>query len=66
MKFAFSLIICFGLVAEVLGQSYWYESITHRGVAPYNPQGAAYQVFRNVKSYGAKGIITLRICTDHR
>jgi len=56
MKFTLSLTLCLGLVAEVLGQSYWYETITKQGVAPFNPQGSAYQVFRNVKTFGAKGL----------
>ncbi|KAL2785424.1 pectate lyase superfamily protein-domain-containing protein [Aspergillus keveii] len=33
--------------------SYWLESIDHQGVAPYAPDG--YEVFRNVKDFGAKG-----------
>jgi len=60
MKIYLSLLLCFGLVAEVLGahdgKSFWLEWITKRGVAPYNPQGTAYPVYRNVKSYGAKGM----------
>jgi glucan 1,3-beta-glucosidase len=34
--------------------SYWMEEIEHQGVAAFNPN-ATYQVFRNVKDYGAKG-----------
>ncbi|KAG4434297.1 hypothetical protein IFR05_010210 [Cadophora sp. M221] len=59
MKIYVSFLLCFGLVAEVLGahdgKSFWLEWITKRGVAPYNPQGTAYPVYRNVKNYGAKG-----------
>ena len=33
---------------------YWYEAIAHQGKAAFNPN-TAYTVFRNVKSYGAKG-----------
>jgi glucan 1,3-beta-glucosidase len=33
--------------------SYWYENISHQGISAFGPSG--YQVFRNVKSYGAKG-----------
>jgi hypothetical protein len=33
--------------------SYWYENINHQGISAFGPSG--YQVFRNVKSYGAKG-----------
>ncbi|CZT47870.1 probable beta-1,3 exoglucanase precursor [Rhynchosporium secalis] len=59
MKFYVSLLLYFGLVAEVLGvhdgKSFWLEWIAKRGVAPFNPDGAAYPVYRNVMSYGAKG-----------
>ncbi|EKD20654.1 beta-1,3-exoglucanase [Drepanopeziza brunnea f. sp. 'multigermtubi' MB_m1] len=58
MKFVFSLLLAFGMVAEVVGQdgkSFWLEWITKRGVAPFNASPATYQVFRNVKSFGAKG-----------
>lgn len=51
-----SFWIIFGLISSCLGQAYWYETIAHQGVAPYNPQGTAYQVFRNVKDFGATGI----------
>ncbi|KAK2762859.1 hypothetical protein FQN54_001034 [Arachnomyces sp. PD_36] len=33
--------------------SYWLENIKHQGVAPF--AGDDYQVFRNVKDFGAKG-----------
>lgn len=58
MKFLLSFLFCFGLVAEGLahdGKSYWYEWIAHRGLAPYSKEGAAYPVYRNVMTYGAKG-----------
>ncbi|KAG7285737.1 hypothetical protein NEMBOFW57_008031 [Staphylotrichum longicolle] len=32
---------------------FWLEKITHQGVAPFAESG--YEVFRNVKAYGAKG-----------
>ncbi|ESZ92473.1 glycoside hydrolase family 55 protein [Sclerotinia borealis F-4128] len=35
--------------------SYWLEEITHQGLAPFNPNVTLYQVFRNVKDFGAKG-----------
>lgn len=35
--------------------SYWYENIAHQGVAPFAPSG--YTVYRNVKDFGAKGIL---------
>lgn len=34
--------------------AYWYENINHQGISAFGPGG--YQVFRNVKSYGAKGM----------
>jgi glucan 1,3-beta-glucosidase len=33
--------------------SYWLENIAHQGISAFGPKG--YQVFRNVKDYGAKG-----------
>ena len=33
---------------------YWMEDIEHRGRSAYNPD-PDYQVFRNVKEFGAKG-----------
>lgn len=33
---------------------YWLEDIKHQGVAAFNPT-AGYQVFRNVRDFGAKG-----------
>ena len=34
---------------------FWLQSMTHRGTAAFNPNPSGYQVFRNVKDYGAKG-----------
>lgn len=31
------------------------ESIAHKGIAPFNAAPGSYQVFRNVKDFGAKG-----------
>lgn len=36
---------------------YWYETIAHQGKAAFNTN-ASYVVYRNVKSYGAKGCVT--------
>jgi glucan 1,3-beta-glucosidase len=36
------------------GTSYWYESISHQGISAFGPGG--YQVYRNVKDYGATGM----------
>jgi glucan 1,3-beta-glucosidase len=33
--------------------AYWYETINHQGISAFGPSG--YQVFRNVKNYGATG-----------
>jgi glucan 1,3-beta-glucosidase len=35
---------------------YWYENIAHQGISAFGPSG--YQVYRNVKDYGAKGNFT--------
>lgn len=37
--------------------SYWLEDIKHQGIAPFNEDPQSYQVFRNVKDFGAKGSI---------
>ncbi|KIJ69589.1 glycoside hydrolase family 55 protein [Hydnomerulius pinastri MD-312] len=37
------------------GTPYWLENITHQGMAPYATDPSTYQVFRNVKDYGATG-----------
>ncbi|OQU98717.1 hypothetical protein CLAIMM_04458 [Cladophialophora immunda] len=34
---------------------YWLEDIPHQGIAAFNPHPSSYQVFRNVKDFGAKG-----------
>jgi glucan 1,3-beta-glucosidase len=34
---------------------YWLENIAHQGISAFNSNPAEYQVFRNVKSFGAKG-----------
>ena len=34
--------------------SYWYENIDHQGISAFGPSG--YQVYRNVKDYGATGM----------
>ncbi|TMW66274.1 hypothetical protein Poli38472_004039 [Pythium oligandrum] len=45
------LVVC----ATLCQGAYWLEDIAHSGVAPYHANGEAYQVFRNVKDFGAKG-----------
>lgn len=34
---------------------FWLESIKHQGTAAFNSAPSSYQVFRNVKDFGAKG-----------
>ncbi|KAK4962866.1 hypothetical protein LTR10_000493 [Elasticomyces elasticus] len=34
---------------------YWLADIKHQGIAAFNPAPQTYQVFRNVKDFGAKG-----------
>ena len=35
-------------------EPFWLETIKHQGKSPFNPD-KSYQVFRNVKDFGAKG-----------
>ncbi|KAF2162825.1 glycoside hydrolase family 55 protein [Zasmidium cellare ATCC 36951] len=42
-------------VAAAVDCSYWLESIKHQGLAAFNSNPGSYQVFRNVKDFGAKG-----------
>ena len=37
------------------GDPFWMENIKHQGTAAFNPSPSTYQVFRNVKDFGAKG-----------
>ena len=37
-----------------IGTPFWLESIKHQGVAAFR-KNSTYQVFRNVKDFGAKG-----------
>ncbi|KAJ6547050.1 exo-beta-1,3-glucanase [Mycena capillaripes] len=34
---------------------FWMQTIKHQGIAAFNPNPTTYQVFRNVKDFGAKG-----------
>jgi glucan 1,3-beta-glucosidase len=34
---------------------YWLEEIKHQGISAFHPNPNSYQVFRNVKDFGAKG-----------
>ena len=44
------------LAAASTPYPYWYETITHQGKAAFNTN-TSYAVFRNVKTYGAKGYV---------
>ena len=35
--------------------TFWYETITHNGMASFMQDPGSYSVFRNVMNYGAKG-----------
>ena len=35
--------------------SFWLEGIKHQGISAFHPDKNSYQVFRNVKDFGAKG-----------
>jgi glucan 1,3-beta-glucosidase len=37
------------------GDPYWLETIQHQGTSAFNPNPSSYEVFRNVKDFGAKG-----------
>ncbi|KAJ6500482.1 exo-beta-1,3-glucanase [Mycena sanguinolenta] len=37
------------------GDPFWMQNIKHQGIAAFNPDPTTYQVFRNVKDFGAKG-----------
>ncbi|KAJ7929214.1 exo-beta-1,3-glucanase [Mycena leptocephala] len=37
------------------GDPFWMQSIKHQGIAAFNSDPTTYQVFRNVKDFGAKG-----------
>ncbi|EGN94233.1 glycoside hydrolase family 55 protein [Serpula lacrymans var. lacrymans S7.3] len=34
---------------------FWLENMTHQGTSAFNPTPSTYEVFRNVKTFGAKG-----------
>ncbi|KII89977.1 glycoside hydrolase family 55 protein [Plicaturopsis crispa FD-325 SS-3] len=37
------------------GDPFWMETMRHQGTSPFNSNPTGYQVFRNVKDFGAKG-----------
>jgi glucan 1,3-beta-glucosidase len=46
----------FVAAATPAATSYWLETIKHQGISAFNANPGSYQVFRNVKSFGAKGM----------
>jgi len=34
---------------------FWLDSMKHQGISAYSPDPGSYQVYRNVKDFGAKG-----------
>jgi len=57
MRVQLSLALLWGLTGALAQNSsqYWYETISHQGLAPYAPLNSSYKVFRNVVDFGAKG-----------
>lgn len=49
-----ALVVLLSALLLQLSGAYWLEDIDHRGRASFNPD-ASYQVFRNVKDFGAVG-----------
>lgn len=47
-------LVFFALLG-ISAAAFWMEEIGHFGISPYHPQGVNYQVFRNVKDFGAVG-----------
>lgn len=41
--------------AAVSDPAYWLADVTHQGIAAFNAAPSTYQVFRNVKDFGAAG-----------
>ncbi|KAG8886520.1 hypothetical protein FRB97_003031 [Tulasnella sp. 331] len=37
------------------GAPYWEQTITRQGISAYNANSSTYQIYRNVKNFGAKG-----------
>ena len=37
------------------GAPFWMENIAHLGTSAFNSNPSSYQIFRNVKDFGAKG-----------
>ena len=48
------LLLCLGISVLAEPGKFWMEDIGHYGRSPYHPD-SNYQVFRNVKDFGAVG-----------
>lgn len=48
------LMLLLSILLVQLCSAYWMEDIAHQGHASFNPD-ASYQVFRNIKDFGAVG-----------
>ncbi|KAH7904582.1 pectate lyase superfamily protein-domain-containing protein [Hygrophoropsis aurantiaca] len=44
-----------GSGSAAAGDPYWLQTITHQGTSAFNANPSSYQVFRNVKDFGAVG-----------
>lgn len=70
---AASVLLAFATMAAALGSTcstpitqgtagpndpFWMQNIQHQGLAAYNSNPGSYQVFRNVKDFGAKGDVS--------
>lgn len=51
----------FSTLAVVADPAYWLEDIAHQGTSAFNSD-KTYKAFRNVKDYGAKGILLALLC----
>lgn len=59
-----TLFLALASLVLAVQAAYWMEQIPHQGLAPY--AGNGYTVFRNVKDYGAKGMLKYRrLCVVH-
>ncbi len=43
---------------------YWLQNIKHQGTSAFNSNPGSYQVFRNVKDFGAVGNGVSRVCQN--
>lgn len=50
-----TLFLALASLVLAVQAAYWMEQIPHQGLAPY--AGNGYTVFRNVKDYGARGML---------